>query len=83
MIVSDSDIEQKAFAFRNAVLQLAAVNATTVEVAVVALADVLGIAAAKLDAEGDEYLLADRLHVFCARVEQTYNRARQSGGVIQ
>lgn len=69
-------VEAEIEAFRNDVLALAAEKGTRVEVVAAALADVLAIAAARLDAEGDRHDLKDRLHTFCGRVEDAYRRAR-------
>ncbi len=68
------DIEAKAF--RDAVLSLASQHGCRIEVVAAALADTLAIAAAKLDQEGDTFTMADRLHAFCARVEETYEKLR-------
>jgi hypothetical protein len=70
------DFELESRAFRDDVLAMAARHGVRVEVAAAALADVLAIAAARLDAEGDTCTLADRLHAFCGRVEETYRRAK-------
>ena len=41
-----------------------------------ALADVLGMIAAKQDQLGSQFTLQDRLHEICHRVEETYERFR-------
>jgi hypothetical protein len=70
------DIE--AHHLRDAVLALAVERGARIEIVAAALADVIGIAAAKLDQAGDLHTLQERLHSFCARVEETYQRVRQS-----
>jgi hypothetical protein len=70
------DFEPQVRLFREAVLALAAGGDVPSDVVAAALADVLGIAAAQLDRAGGRHALADRLHPFCARVEETYRRAR-------
>lgn len=57
---------------RESILKLCANEGADVPVAIIAIADVLGIIAAKQDSEYGERSLQDRLHAFCTRVEETY-----------
>lgn len=68
--------EQEALAMRVKLMQACSVEDARIEVAVAAVADMVAIAAVKLDTEGDTHTLQDRLHSFCQRVEETYKRMR-------
>jgi hypothetical protein len=78
--VTPAAFEAEATTFRDAVLALAADRDARVEVVVTALADVLALAAAKLDIVEGRHDLDDRLHAFCGRVQETYARMRAVGG---
>lgn len=58
------------------IIQLAADNDAPVDLFVCAMADVLGIAIAKQDREAGKRTIKDRLHLFCGRVEETYEGTR-------
>lgn len=62
--------------FRKDVIALAATRDLPIEFVVIALADLLGMTAAQLDARDGRCTLESKLHSFCVRVEQTYERVR-------
>lgn len=63
--------------FRKQVLALAANGDVPIEGVVLALADILGFTAAKLDNEHGQRTIDDKLNAFCVRVGETYERVRQ------
>lgn len=79
-VVTPLSFEQQVYQFRMDVLRLCAKEATDSSVVMAALADIVGTAAATLDLRGNDYSLTDRLHTFCARVEETYTRLRNRRG---
>ena len=82
MIVLPQDVlaaqsaEVRSISFREEILRLAAAQDLSVEAVVIALADILGYTAARQDAEAGQRTLNIKLHAFCARVEETYERER-------
>lgn len=68
--------EMETCRLRDAFMAVAVAQDARVETVASAVADILAIAAAKLDREEGKQSLQDRLHAFCGRVEETYNRVR-------
>ena len=64
--------------FRKKVVMLAARENTDSAIVTMAIADILGLAIANLDRRDGRNTLDDRLHEFCGRVSQVYDRARHT-----
>ncbi len=63
---------------RGLVLGMLSQHDVPADVAVASVADVLAILAATIAKVNDHHSLNDRLHSFCARVQETYERVRNS-----
>lgn len=69
-------VEYEAKGIQKEIAALMASRGATIEAGALAIADTLAVMAAQLDRDEGKQSLSDRLHAFCARVEQTYNRIR-------
>ena len=74
--MTSAEIERAALAFRCQVLSLAAQQDLSVNVVVVALADVLADLAVQADMTEREGSGQGRMDAFCRRFEQTYRMVR-------
>lgn len=74
MLVTFDNTDAMVADLKHRIMQVGIDNDAPVDLFVCAMADVLGIAIAKQDREAGKRTLKDRLHLFCGRVEETYQK---------